>query len=459
MLEPFRVAAQLRQLAPRAKAYRVGFSGGRDSTALLHCLALQRRQLAAQLSAIHIDHGLHADSNRWAMHCRQVCAALQVPLTIRPVHVAQDSAEGLEAAARRERYNAFSDSLETDECLVLAHHADDQAETFLLRTLRGGGLTALSSIPAYRPLVRASIARPLLEFSTADIDKYLRRNNLAWIDDPANAELAYDRVYIRRRVIPQLKQRWPDTAVRLSNSVATVNNDRHLLNRYLDADLYRIRHPGGHPSVARLAELDEQLRLAVMRRWFECSGVRPPPREQLLNGLHSLISAAPDAAPEVKWTDATLRRYRNQLYLFPNCEHQSRPINPNQEGRLADPEGASGETDVWPWQAQSPLHLPGGTLEARLSPARGLDPCYRGQNLEVRWPPTAARHSAANSPNSAAKRDNKRRKRLYQQIGVPPWERIARPLIYLDGRPVAVAGYGSDYNYSNRPGLRLLWLK
>ncbi|BAU57467.1 tRNA(Ile)-lysidine synthetase [Halorhodospira halochloris] len=464
MLEPARLAAQLNRLAPHATGLRVGFSGGRDSTALLHCLARQRRQLSAELSAIHVDHGLHAESANWAQHCQRFCSDLGIPLVVSAVQVDQNSHDGLEAAARRARYAAYTEALEPGNCLILAHHADDQAETFLLRALRGGGLNTLSAIPPHRPLAKSTIARPLLGVRAEDIDEYVHSNHLPWIDDPANSESSFDRVYIRQSVIPQLKRRWPDAAKRLNSSAASINRDRQLLNHYLDADLRYVRAPRGYPSVCRLAELNEQRRLAIVRRWLECSGVRPPPREHLISGLHSLIYAAADANPVLTWADAVVRRFRDHLYLCldprSNEHHNvlSGDARPSPHPGQSMQAGQSGAlSNRWQWQPQEPLELPGGTLEARLSPARGLDPRYLRSNLEVRWPPNSAAHLPAQLADEDSKRDTRRRKRLYQSLAVPPWERSSKPLIYIDGKPVAVAGFGCDNRYSSRPGVRILW--
>lgn len=473
MLDPRYVVDKLRQLAPDAQGYRVGLSGGRDSTALLHCLAQQRHCLTARLSAIHIDHRLHEESTAWARHCNQLCARLAIPLNVQTVSVEQNSPEGLEAAARRARYQAFSATLQAGECLILAHHADDQAETFLLRALRGGGVNALSAIPPRRPLARANLVRPLLGLNASDIDEYLLQHGLNWIDDPANNEIAYDRVYLRRTVLPRLNQRWPDAANRLGSSAAAIGHDRHLLNEYLDADLHYVRQPDGHPCVCRLTRLSEQRRRAVLRRWCELSGVRPPPRRQLIHGLAEMLAANPDACPEIRWNDALLRRYRNRLYLCPYYSPSCRSGQAHSRQRRASPEEPVQDCAAPPspapspriWQARTPLHLPGGTLEARISPDLGLDPSYCEQGLEVRWPtaaaqlPTAQTHARHNGASRAGdNRDRRRRKRLYQELGVPPWERGYRPLIYVNDRPVAVAGYGAKSSYSSRPGLRLLWL-
>ncbi|MFN9740117.1 MAG: tRNA lysidine(34) synthetase TilS, partial [Pseudomonadota bacterium] len=143
-------------------ALRVAASGGLDSTALLHALAAEPAARARGLSAIHVDHGLHPDSARWAAAVRAQAAALSVPLQVQRVQVEAGGAGGLEAAARAARHAAFADALHAGEILVAAHHADDQAETLLLRLLRAAGPEGLRGMRALRPFAAGWLARPWL---------------------------------------------------------------------------------------------------------------------------------------------------------------------------------------------------------------------------------------------------------------------------------------------------------
>nr|WP_242464081.1 tRNA lysidine(34) synthetase TilS [Halorhodospira halophila] len=422
------LVARLLGLAPAAAAYRVAFSGGRDSTALLHALAEVRDRLPAPLAAVHIDHGLHPESARWAEACESVCERLGVGLECRRVVVPPSAGQGLEAAAREARYRAFGELLAAGDCLVLAHHADDQAETFLLRALRGGGLHGLCAMPAWRPLGRGRLVRPLLEVPRTALTAYLQSRSLDWIEDPANRDPAHDRVYLRERVLPVLAARWPDATGHLQSAVASLQADQALLGGYLDRDLATARAADGRPAVAELRRLMPYQRQAVVRHWLVCSGYRPPPGRRLAAGVQALIESGPDAQPELRWTDGCIRRYRGRLYLL-----------------AAVPPPADPEPRPQAWAGQGRLILAGGALSAQWSPA-GIDPerlahgvtvVFRSGVLEV-----------------AARR---RLQRLYQRLGVPPWERDRVPLLFAGSRPVAVAGYGIAPGERARPGLRIVW--
>ncbi len=428
MLDAGAVADRLLALAPRAAGYTVALSGGRDSVALLHALAAARR-LPAPLTALHIDHGLHPEAARWAEHCHRLCADLGVPLAYRRVAVHDTAGEGLEGAARSARYRAFSEHLAPGCCLVLAHHAEDQAETLLLRALRGGGLHGLSAMPPVRPLGRGRLARPLLAVSRASLTAYAQAHALAWVEDPANRDQRHDRVYLRRRVLPALTHRWPGAASEMAAGAAALQADRALLAEYLDADLAASRAGDGRPAVAYLRGLSERRRHAVVRRWLEVSGCRPPPRRQLEAGVQALLEAGTDRNPELTWADGCIRRYRGHLHLLPSA--------------APEPEGPPGR---WVWYGGQALALPTGTLMADWSPGPGVAPGLAASGLAVCF--------RAGLETAAARR---RAQRLFQGIGVPPWLRGARPLLCHGERPVAVAGYGAARRVQASPGLRVRW--
>ncbi|MFP4647950.1 MAG: tRNA lysidine(34) synthetase TilS [Halorhodospira sp.] len=429
MLDPSAVADRLYALAPGAARFIVALSGGRDSVALLHALATVRQQLPGPLTALHVDHGLHPQAGAWAHGCARLCKELGVPFELRRVSVHDHGGEGLEAAARRARYEAFSEEMGIAACLVLAHHAEDQAETLLLRALRGGGLHGLSAMPPVRPLGRGWLARPLLATSRAAVTAYAREYALSWVEDPANQEKAYDRVYLRRQVLPALTARWPQAAASIAAGAEALQADRALLAAYLDGDLAASRAGDGRPAVAYLRGLAPRRRQAVVRRWLEVAGYRPPPYRQLVAGLQDLLAAGADRTPELVWEEGCIRRYRGRLWLIPAEE--------------PEPAGPSGR---WSWSAEQALTLPGGTLSAAWTPAFGIDPALAASGVMITF---------RAGINSAAAR--RRAQRLFQALRVPPWQRAARPLLWWCDRPVAVAGYGAAREAAAAPGWRLRW--
>jgi tRNA(Ile)-lysidine synthase len=185
----------------------VGFSGGLDSTVLLHLLC--ELLPPERITAVHIHHGLSDNADDWQQHAKALCHSLGVSLVTESVVVNQTGA-GLESAARDARYKVFEECLVEDGLLLLGHHADDQVETVLFRLLRGSGARGLSGIPQYRAVGSGHLIRPLLSWPKSSLHAYAKSQQLAWIEDESNQLEQFDRNYLRHSVIPVLAQRWPD---------------------------------------------------------------------------------------------------------------------------------------------------------------------------------------------------------------------------------------------------------
>ena len=211
-VSPERIVVRLTQDLPRPRGYRVAFSGGLDSTALLHLLGLARSQLAAPVEAVHVDHQLQSASAAWTDHCREVCRQLEIPLQVLTVDAHPTPGQSPEAAARQARYAALSEMHRGDEMLLTAHHVDDQAETLLLQLLRGAGVEGLAAMPMIRTWQGGWHARPLLDIPRRALHAWAQAQGLAWIEDPSNAHTTADRNYLRHEIMPRLLGRWPAAA-------------------------------------------------------------------------------------------------------------------------------------------------------------------------------------------------------------------------------------------------------
>lgn len=203
----------LQALAPwrEAGGWCVAFSGGLDSTVLLHLLAqLARSEALPALSALHVHHGLQAAADGWPAHCQAVCRSLGIPLRVERVQVAVGGS--IEQAARDARYRAFQANLGEGQVLLTAQHLDDQAETLLFRLLRGAGLRGLAAMPVSRPLGGGRLCRPLLGVSRAELEAYAQTHRLDWVEDPSNQDPRFSRNYLRREIMPRLASHWPQAS-------------------------------------------------------------------------------------------------------------------------------------------------------------------------------------------------------------------------------------------------------
>ncbi|MEG3789486.1 tRNA lysidine(34) synthetase TilS [Lysobacter sp. CCNWLW3] len=424
--------------APLAPALRdlpqgplcVGYSGGLDSSVLLHLLAATPAARAQGLRAWHVHHGLHPQAEAWAAHCAEICAALSVPLTVSRVSVAHDSGDGPEAAARRARHAAFEAGLGIDETLALAHHRDDQAETFLLRALRASGPDGLAAMRRWRDCGRGRLWRPLLELPRSALESYAQAHGLRWIEDPSNADDAYDRNFLRRRVLPLLRERWPQADAALAASAALNAQAATLLEREDALALAQVRSADPQAlSRAGLRTLAPARRARVLRRWIAALGLPPLPAQGVARIETELLDARDDAEAEFAWSGAAIRAWRDLLH----AQAQSPALPGDWRAH---------------WDGRAPLALPGGG-ELRLEGAPALDrPCEvhaRVGGERIVLPGRGHSHSL---------------KQALQDLGVPPWERRRLPLLSRDGALLAAAdlAYAADFDrWLRERHARLVW--
>ena len=423
----------------------VGLSGGLDSTVLLHRLARQPGFRDRGLRALHVHHGLHPDADAWALHCARLCAELGVALDVHRVDVARDSGLGPEAAARAARHAAFAAGLGTGDILALAHHLDDQAETFLLRALRASGPDGLAAMRPWRRFAGGWMWRPLLGTPRAALRAWAERHGLAWIEDPANADPAHDRSVLRHQVLPLLRARWPGAAAALARSAALCGDaadllaaeDAAVLDALLAAPAGAAAEDAadGAPShtrslsAAALRALPAPRRARVLRAWISGQGLPPLPGSAMAT-VERMLDARDDALTEYRWSGAALRRWRGQLHAMP-----LRPPPPRDW--------------LLHWDGRTPLPLPaGGRLLLEGAPAfeRPLHVHARRGGERMQLPGRGHTHAL---------------KHLLQDAGVPPWKRAYIPLLSAPGGGLLAAGdrllSARFHDWLEARGARLHW--
>ncbi len=382
----------------------VGLSGGLDSTALLHRL----RGSIPSLRAIHVHHGLHPDADAWSEHCAALCASLDVPLEIVRVDVDRDSGLGLEGAARVARHAAFAVGLQDGGVLALAHHRDDQAETFLLRALRASGTDGLSAMRAWRRYENGWLWRPLLDTPRSDILAYANRHGLAWIEDPSNAGAACDRNFLRNEVMPLLRQRWPQASTTFARSASLAAGTMDRDAGGVGIALMACHRDDGDLDATTLQRLPASLRADVLRKWVIEAGLPPLPASGIDAIERQLLPAPADAEAEYRWRQARILRWRDRLHA--------------ETVRPALPSDFHAE-----WDGRTPLQLADGArLELVGAPAfdHSLHVRSRHGGERIRLPGRDHSHSL---------------KHALQQAAVPPWLRERLPLL-VDGDEVLAAG-------------------
>ncbi len=296
-----------------------------DSTALLAACAQLRGRYRCQLRAVHVNHLLQPSASSMAAASRATARRLGVPCRVvnAPVRVARG--DSIEAAARETRYAALRGALRDGEWLLLAQHQDDQVESLLLQLLRGAGVAGLAAMAPRT----GSVLRPLLDVPREQLLNYLRRRSIRWIEDPSNADERFGRNYLRRRVLPLLRERWPGLGVAISRSAALAAEAQQLLTERAAAQLQNA-HDGAALSVRALRRLPELDRRNALRHWLDSQGLLMPDQRRLREMAGPLLQARHDAQPLVQWAGGAVRRHGELLYaLKPTAKaERARPEDP-----------------------------------------------------------------------------------------------------------------------------------
>lgn len=417
MSDRYLVPEQLPEILARYPAttgYRVAFSGGVDSLALLHALAAVRSSIAVPVRAVHVNHGLHPGASCWEQHCASICTELGVELEVHRVEVRTTAGASVEERAREARYEALAVSLDAGETLLTAHQRNDQVETMLLHLLRGAGPHGLCAMPQLRRFYRGYLGRPLLGYTRAALARYVREAGLRAVEDTSNSNLRFARNFLRHRILPVLQQRWPD----LGQSVARAQDHQReaveLIDSVCNADLQRIGGAQGL-SCAALAELSVARLHFLLRAWVADAGLPLPAEKHLERIRGDLLEQNTTGTGMVCWPGAECRRYRGWLRVAPPLlDHDP---TTRQQWRL------------------------GGTLE--LAHGRLTATSVRGEGLRLpKAPPvvTVRYRLGGERCRPAGRRHSQRLKKLLQEAAVPPWMRDRIPLIYFEETLAAVAG-------------------
>ena len=416
------LAAQLATLLPAFPniSLCVALSGGVDSTALLAALAAlaAKRPRAFQLRALHVNHGLRPASKQWATHCRTLARKLHVPLKVLTTKVERSRGTSLEAAARDARYGLLAAALHPDEILLTAHHSDDQLETVLLQLLRGSGLPGISAMPAIAPFADGFLARPLLSRSRTELETWVREQGLTWVEDDTNVDEGLDRNYLRLRILPLIRARWPGAATAVARSARHAAEAQSLLDTLALADVDRSRY-GESLSAKSLRALAPDRRRNALRFWITRTGFLAPDTRRLEELAGPVLDARPDANPFVTWGEGEgsvcAQRHGDLLSL------QSKPVRGLSSHHTTPPPDL-----VWSWHDSLTYELPRdlGKLELEPDPRGPLDLDSLPPTLTIRWRVGGERLSPRpGGPRRALKN-------LLQESRVPVPERADLPLLF-----------------------------
>ncbi len=423
----------------------VALSGGMDSVVLLDLLATLSVKMHFSLSAVHVNHGISTNADKWGKFCRDLCRSLGVPIKITRLNVSKEPGVSLEAAARDARYGVFR-KLKADY-VVLAQHLDDQAETLLLQLLRGAGVKGLGAMPIVRSQSPGAmgqgigsaprILRPLLEVSRSEIEAYARKNQLHWITDESNADIAFDRNFLRHEIFPLLEKRFPSyrtTFLRASRHLAEASS---LLDELAEADSKSFIISGKF-QIEGLRKLDFPRAKNLLRYALTLQGAPLPSTVKLEELLRQLLSLRPDAKLHITFGNIEIRCFKGILHV--------RPLSTcvTTEWQLA-----------WHGEKQLIIADLGGKISFSQRKSAGISLQKLAAN-----PIIIRSRRGGERFHPDCKRPRRSLKNLLQESGLPPWEREILPLLFSGEHLVWVPGIGIDCDFqaaAEEPGLVVKW--
>lgn len=439
----------------------LALSGGVDSVVLLHTLTQLSERLPFTLSAMHVHHGLSPNADDWLQLCERLCLHQHIPFYSEKVHVSPQSGLGIEATARDARYQALERGRQrvSAEAVVTAHHMQDQGETLLLQLMRGAGVKGLSGMGQWD--AERYLLRPLLAVPKAELLHYATEQQLTWVEDESNTDTSYDRNFMRQKVMPVMRERYPQLDNALLRSASHLAEAQTLLDMLADQDLracdVREEWLGQSIALQPLHVLGDARAKNLLRYWFQQRHLRMPNTEQLQDYWQQLSSVKPHRYLHLPLQGQTtnhrayLHHYQQRLYCVgkPSALPQMPLIWQGHQHQ------------VWgDWQVQFKVSKGRGIALARLgiSPAaitlnkRYGQPIPLADGIELLLTPRAG--GEALQPD--AKRPRRELKVIFQMLAVPPWQRAFYPVVQVKTNPespptlVALAALAVDAGW--RPG-------
>ncbi|MBX2849186.1 MAG: tRNA lysidine(34) synthetase TilS [Acidiferrobacterales bacterium] len=389
--------------------YFVAFSGGKDSTVLLHLMSELQKRHQFSLTALHVNHNINVASMDWANHCQQVCNTLDVSFEQISLKLTDTS----EKTARFARYEWFRDQISPNSILMTAHHSQDRVETLMFNLMRGSGSRGLSSLRAVTPFHGAKLVRPMLAMSQQQIDDYATRHKLSWVEDPSNQECHYSRNRIRHQVLPVLTDFRADALQGILRAASNLEKENELLREIAISDLVEVREHPKHPldhsyaiCFEDFAHLSRTRQSNLLRFWLQSLKLHIP-SQRLLEDLLTAFASSPNATMVLQESGNQFRFYQGYMYVMPALE-ETTPV-PSIDWR----------------NINQPIEL--YHRKVRLDATSKLrDLIQKRTSSTVRL---SARPHVSNP--KALQGHSLNLKKWLQEVGVPPWRRQTVPLLTI----------------------------
>ncbi len=429
---------EIQSACEAAKQIFVAYSGGVDSHVLLHLSAAS--SLKDKITAVYVNHGLQEQANSWAAHCAQIASLLGIGFRELSVDARQKRRESPEETARNERYQALQSLLAENDVLLLAQHREDQMETVLLQLFRGAGLAGLSGMPEKMDFGKGILLRPFIDVSKQQIKDYAAQHKLHWIEDPTNVLNDFDRNYLRNEIVPLIKKRWPSVDKTISRSARHCAGAEQLLGELTEQRYSAIINENANILlIQELVKLEKNEQPFAIRKWLYQITKKMPSEQFIKQVFDEVINARDDRCPELRFQNLSVRRFQDKIYALPK-----------QPG--------IDTTKKLGWSKnQAELNLQNNGVLRIVSSGSGIEARYwrQAKIIEVGY------RQGGEKLNLPGRKGRHKLKNLFQEAGVPPWERARIPFLYFDGRLVAVGENWVAAEFYGEQGdcCKLAWLR
>jgi tRNA(Ile)-lysidine synthase len=420
-----------------ANKFWLAYSGGMDSSVLLHLFYSNKEKIKLQIEVLYVNHGLQSEADDWAVFCQKQCEDYDFPFTELKISDSCPKGESVEAWAREKRYQLIDDIMQPNDVLFSGHHKDDQVETFFLQALRGAGPRGLSAMPLIKKKKDTFYARPLLNYSREEIKQYASEHDLNWQDDKSNSDSRYDRNYFRHKLSPIIESRWPAYRDTINRLIEHQKETRLMLDELAVEDINNAKRDNEFSlDINIIKTLSQARQKNLMFAWLEQLNLQIPGSRHIEKIISDIINSDLEKSPCVNWADVEIRRYKNTLYAFKKMQDYD-----------VDTE--------FKWQPESILNIFEETLIAK--PAKGIglsQDKVDKNNFIVRFRKGGEKIKPDNASHS------KTVKQLFQERSVLPWYRDKFPLVYINDELAAIPGFCVDKKYraeNDEPSWEIHW--
>nr|WP_253254812.1 tRNA lysidine(34) synthetase TilS [Buchnera aphidicola] len=415
------------------KLFLVAYSGGLDSTVLLHQLIIAKKTIPdIKIRAIHINHNLTSFSQKWIKHCKKYCEKNKIPLIVKNIFF-DEQINNTEEKLRIKRYNIIYNNLLLKEVLLTGHHMNDQCETFFLSLKRGSGPTGLSSMSFKTMLGDKKIIRPFLNKTRKELEFLANYHHLNWIQDFSNFNTNYDRNYIRHKIIPELEKRWPFFLKNCFRTIKICQKETILLNNFLLEKIQNFVQSDNSLNIKTFKNIKKDMCTALIRRWIALQQIKMPSYKNIECIYDQIIFSRVDANPKIKIEKNEIRRYKQSLYFI-----KTQPIVKN--------------TFLFWHKKNNKLFLP-NDLGYLVQNDQGisLPKPKKSELINIRF-------QYEGKILILGRNKTRKIKKIWQEKNIPPWLRNQIPLLFYNDDFISALGvFIVDIKHKNKETWKISW--